>query len=66
MNNSISHKKILPKLKQAEDSAPSAVSNGTGRNYTILDEKHNRFYVPFIYFYTFYLGVYFFFCYLYP
>ena len=46
MNNSISHKKILPKLKQAEASVPSAVSNDTGRNYTIPDEKHNRFYVP--------------------
>uniref|UniRef100_UPI001E642555 hypothetical protein n=1 Tax=Anaerovibrio lipolyticus TaxID=82374 RepID=UPI001E642555 len=30
----------------AEASVPSAVSNDTGRNYTIPDEKHNRFYVP--------------------
>ena len=57
-NNSINHQKILSKLKQAEDFDPSAVSNGTGRNYTIPDEKHNRFYVPFICFYIRFLCVY--------
>ena len=36
---------ISPKIETGVGFRPS-VADGTGRNYTIPDEKHNRFYVP--------------------
>ena len=36
---------FCPKIETGVGFRPS-VADGTGRNYTIPDEKHNRFYVP--------------------
>lgn len=41
---------FCPKIETGVGFRPS-VADGTGRSYTIPDEKHNRFYVPFIYVY---------------
>lgn len=41
---------FCPKIETGVGFRPS-VADGTGRSHTIPDEKHNRFYVPFIYVY---------------